>query len=237
MRSRIVIDIDATIVTCRSDKQDAAGTWKRSFGFHPLLAIDAERREVLAQLVRPGNAGSNTAADHAEVLALAIDALPEQDRAGHHWDDDPAQVVTEIVSVDLAARYEHQRSTGERLGASLTVTVSYDVAVEATGTQAGLDQAVAITRSGGRVLLAGGVGTGLQVPGELFEQQLDLVPAIGYSRVGQPGTSDVAASLLAANSEVAGALITHRFPLDAAAGAFATARNRSSGTIKVVLEP
>ncbi len=57
VRSRIVIDIDATIVTCRSDKQDAAGTWKRSFGFHPLLAIDAERREVLAQLVRPGNAG------------------------------------------------------------------------------------------------------------------------------------------------------------------------------------
>ena len=56
-RSRIVIDIDIDIeiVTCRSDKQDAAGTWKRSFGFHPLVALDTERREVLAQMPRPGS--------------------------------------------------------------------------------------------------------------------------------------------------------------------------------------
>ncbi|MDH3683940.1 MAG: transposase, partial [Acidimicrobiia bacterium] len=74
-RSQIVIDIDATIVCCRSDKQDAAGTWKRTYGFHPLIAMDTERREVLAQLVRPGNAGSNTAVDHAEILEAAIDAL------------------------------------------------------------------------------------------------------------------------------------------------------------------
>jgi len=92
-RSRIVIDIDATIVTCRSDKQDAAGTWKRTFGFHPLVAMDTERREVLAQMVRPGNAGSNTAVDHVQVLADAIDALPEIERAGHGLDDDPEQVV------------------------------------------------------------------------------------------------------------------------------------------------
>ncbi|MDH3294287.1 MAG: IS1380 family transposase, partial [Acidimicrobiia bacterium] len=96
-RSRIVIDIDATIVTCRSDKQDAAGTWKRSFGFHPLVAMDTERREILAQMVRPGNAGSNTAADHVQVLAAAIDALPEAERAGHDWDDNPEAVCCEIV--------------------------------------------------------------------------------------------------------------------------------------------
>ena len=97
VREQIVIDIDATIVTCRSDKQDAAGTFKRTHGFHPLLAVDVERREVLAQLVRPGNAGSNTAIDHVEVLDAAIDALPERDRAGHHWDSDRADVATEIV--------------------------------------------------------------------------------------------------------------------------------------------
>ncbi len=96
-RSQLVIDIDATIVTCRSDKQDAAGTWKRSFGFHPLVAMDTGRREVLAQMVRPGNAGSNTAADHVQVVAAAIDALPEAERAGHGWDDDPETVACEIV--------------------------------------------------------------------------------------------------------------------------------------------
>lgn len=96
-RSRIVIDIDATIVTCRSDKQDAAGTWKRTYGFHPLVAMDTERREVLAQMVRPGNAGSNTAVDHVQVLAAAIEALPVSERAGHGFDDDPDIVTCEIV--------------------------------------------------------------------------------------------------------------------------------------------
>ena len=97
VRSRIVIDIDATIVTCRSDKQDAAGTWKRTFGFHPLLAIDTDRREVLAQMVRPGNAGSNTAADHVLVLADAIAALPETEQRGHGLDDNGEDVVCELV--------------------------------------------------------------------------------------------------------------------------------------------
>ena len=97
VRSRIVIDIDATIVTCRSDKQDAAGTWKRTFGFHPLVAMDTERREVLAQMPRPGNAGSNTAVDHVHVLAAAIAALPETERAGHGFDDDPDTVACAIV--------------------------------------------------------------------------------------------------------------------------------------------
>lgn len=97
VRHRIVIDIDATIVTTRSDKQDAAGTFKRSYGFHPLVAMDAERREVLAQVVRAGNAGSNTAADHVEVLGAAIDALPEGEAAGHHYNSQSADVVTEIV--------------------------------------------------------------------------------------------------------------------------------------------
>ncbi len=96
-RSQIVIDIDATIVTTRSDKQDAAGTWKRTFGFHPLVAINTERREVLFHQIRPGNAGSNTAADHITVLVAAIEALPEADRVGHRPGDSGADVITELI--------------------------------------------------------------------------------------------------------------------------------------------
>ena len=78
------IDFDATISIAHSEKQDAAATWKKTFGFHPLLAF-LDRPEVaggegLAGLLRPGNAGSNTAADHVTVLDLALAQLPEHAR-------------------------------------------------------------------------------------------------------------------------------------------------------------
>ena len=78
------IDFDATITIAHSEKENAAKTWKKTFGFHPLLAF-LDRPEVsggegLAGLLRPGNAGSNTAADHLTVLDQAIAALPAHAR-------------------------------------------------------------------------------------------------------------------------------------------------------------
>ena len=61
---------------CASDKEGAAPTWKKGYGFHPLGAWAANTRECLAMLLRPGNAGSNTFADHKEVLAAAIRQVP-----------------------------------------------------------------------------------------------------------------------------------------------------------------
>ena len=75
---RVVLDLDATLITAHSDKEQAAGNYKHGFGFHPLLAYEATTKEALAGLLRPGNAGANTAADHVEVLALAVAQLPEQ---------------------------------------------------------------------------------------------------------------------------------------------------------------
>jgi hypothetical protein len=60
-----VIDIDATIVTAASAKAGAAKTFKKTFGFHPLAAWCANTGELLVLALRPGNAGSNTAADHS----------------------------------------------------------------------------------------------------------------------------------------------------------------------------
>ena len=64
-----VIDFNATLVTAHSDKAGAAPNYKRGFGFHPLLAFLDATDEALAGILRPGNAGSKTAADHVELLA------------------------------------------------------------------------------------------------------------------------------------------------------------------------
>jgi hypothetical protein len=76
----VTVDLDATIVIAHSEKQDAAPTWKKTFGFHPLAAFadhgTAGNGEPLALMLRPGNAGSNTAADHIETTRLALAQLP-----------------------------------------------------------------------------------------------------------------------------------------------------------------
>ena len=77
-----VLDIDATIVLAHSEKESAAATWKNSFGFHPLLCFLDGSGEALAGLLRPGNAGSNTAADHITVLGHALQQIPDAHRYG-----------------------------------------------------------------------------------------------------------------------------------------------------------
>lgn len=78
------VDFDATIAIAHSEKQDAAPTWKHTFGFHPLACFldrpEISSGEALAGICRPGNAGSNTAADHIAVLDLALANLPEEAR-------------------------------------------------------------------------------------------------------------------------------------------------------------
>lgn len=74
---RIVLDLDATLLTAHSEKQGAAGTYKGGFGFHPLLCFEATTGEALAGILRPGNAGANTAVDHVAVLKRALAQLPE----------------------------------------------------------------------------------------------------------------------------------------------------------------
>jgi len=77
----IPVDIDATIVTAHSDKQQAAPTWKKTYGFHPLTVFadhgPGGSGEPLAIVLRPGNAGSNTAADHIAATRLALAQLPK----------------------------------------------------------------------------------------------------------------------------------------------------------------
>jgi len=114
---RVILDLDGTLVTAHSDKEGAAGTYKGGFGFHPLLCYEAESEEALAGLLRPGNAGFNTSADHTEVLERALAQLPEEaiapgllvraDRAGatHEFVDHVvARGLRFSVGLDLSER-------------------------------------------------------------------------------------------------------------------------------------
>src|SRR5674536_315936 len=99
---RLVIDLDATITIAHSEKVNAAKTWKKTFGFHPLLAYldrpEVAGGEALAGLLRPGNAGSNTAADHVTVIDMALAALPAAARPRPN--DPPGPTV--LVRTDAA---------------------------------------------------------------------------------------------------------------------------------------
>jgi len=82
--AELCLDFDATVLIAHSEKENAAATWKRTFGFHPLLCFldrpDVAGGEALAGMLRAGNAGSNTAIDHIAVLDMALMALPAHAR-------------------------------------------------------------------------------------------------------------------------------------------------------------
>lgn len=82
----LVIDIDASLLNSHSEKEDARPTWKKGFGFHPLCSFLDHgllgTGEPLAMLLRPGNAGSNTVADHIQVVKDSLKQLPKGYRAG-----------------------------------------------------------------------------------------------------------------------------------------------------------
>lgn len=76
----VVLDVDATIVVAHSEKEQAAPTFKKTFGFHPIGVWCDNTEEFLAGMLRTGKAGSNTAADHIAVLSEAISQVPAAHR-------------------------------------------------------------------------------------------------------------------------------------------------------------
>jgi hypothetical protein len=75
---RLTLDVDATLITAHSEKEQAAGNYKGGYGFHPLVVYLDQTREALGGLLRAGNAGSNTAADHQSVLDRALEQIPAE---------------------------------------------------------------------------------------------------------------------------------------------------------------
>jgi threonine dehydrogenase-like Zn-dependent dehydrogenase len=143
------------------------------------------------------------------------------------------------AKVDLSARHERQIEAATRLGAGSLDGNGYDVVIEAAGTASALAEAADRCRPGGTIVLLGSYWDGtVEMPGmAIGMKELTLVPAVMYGRSGPSRDVDAAATILAQRPELSDIIVTHRFPLDAAAEAFAVAADRSAGAIKVVLEP
>lgn len=94
----VILDIDASLVEIHTDgKEQAAATYKGGFGFHPMFCFADATGEVLAGVLRPGNAGANTVADHLVVLDHAIAQLPPPIAAGHRVGEGAELVQRPVV--------------------------------------------------------------------------------------------------------------------------------------------
>lgn len=124
----VTLDFDATLVNSYSDKQDAAPTYKRGFGFHPLGVWCDETNEALAAMLRPGNAGANTAADHIAMLDAAVAQLPAEWQAGHRPGDDSDAVIHRVL-----ARADSAGATHGFVDALVERNIAYSIGFDVDG--------------------------------------------------------------------------------------------------------
>lgn len=144
----------------------------------------------------------------------------------------------------VLARHEAQRQAAQRLGAETPddpaeiPASSFDIVVDAAGTTSALQDAARLTAPSGAISLVSTYWEGMEVPSyEVFTKEIRLIPSIMYGRHAGGRDAESAAAILAGNPEIPRAIITHRFPIDGAPEAFAIARDRAAGAIKVVLTP
>ena len=113
------IRLDATVIPSHSDGKEGAEPNFKGFGRHPLLAYCDNTGEPLAGMLRPGSAGSNTAADHVRLLDQAIAALPPGNRRKLMITCDGAG-----ASHDLVTRLDQLAS---RRGCQVTWSVGWEL--------------------------------------------------------------------------------------------------------------
>jgi len=97
-RPVLVVRVDATLIDVASDKQRAAGTYKKGWGFHPMTAWCSNVGDALAVMMRPGNAGSFTASDHLLVLTAAFGQIPVAHRGDVLVTIDGAGASHEVIN-------------------------------------------------------------------------------------------------------------------------------------------
>lgn len=140
------------------------------------------------------------------------------------------------IPYDVAARHDHQKAAAEMLGAGTEPSSHYDVVIDAAGTTESLQQSAQRIKPTGRIGLVGVSWDGVTLGQEFYGKEPELIPSLGYNCKSPNRNFEEAGKLLHARPEIAEALVSHRFPLDAVDEAFATAADRSAGAIKVVFD-
>ncbi|MEV6863495.1 IS1380 family transposase [Streptosporangium subroseum] len=171
----IVLDVDASLVESHSEKEGAAPTYKKHiFGLHPIVVTVANTGEILAILLRPGNAGSNTVADHITVLREAIAQLPARYRKKIIFRADGAGATKDLLKWIKAEAAKNRATWHYSVGFDVTEPVrDAIVAVPATAWAAAVTPAgdlrpgASVTELTALLTLADGWPTDLQVTARL----------------------------------------------------------------------
>lgn len=133
---QVTVDLDGVLVIEHSDTEDAAATWKKTYGHHPLMGFvdhgPGGTGEPVAALLRPGNAGSNTAADHITAARMALAQLPKHYRRGRHPRLPVLARQARTMAVLLGRHDGHRgdpraRAEGPRLGLEAAVETNGEV--------------------------------------------------------------------------------------------------------------
>ena len=120
---RFVLDLDATLVTAHSNKERAAGNYKGGFGFHPMFCSLDGSQEALAAILRPGNAGANTARDQIDCVERALEQLPAEVR-------EEAELLVRTDSAGLTHELlNHLREEDIRFSVGMDMTEDVRLAV------------------------------------------------------------------------------------------------------------
>jgi len=181
-----------------------------------------------------GIVGAGTIGLCAVAAAKAAGAAEITIMARHPTQEQAARALgaTRVLHVDDTA-------TEEEIADKLDGAPLPDVVIEAIGGAArSVNLALEFVRKGGSVSVVGVQWEHNEV--ELFRLVAQEVRLTGSAVYATPdGVSDFeeAMALMAQNPEVADTLITHDFALDDAREAFATAADRGSGSIKVMVAP
>lgn len=153
-----------------------------------------------------------------------------------------AAAVAAKARVALVARHPAQIAAGKLLGAEIVESGAggdYDVVLECADSTSAIATACEAIRPNGTLLMLASSWGSLELPGLVVAaKELDIVVATMYGQSGSQRDVDTAAQILGQRGDaISEALVSHRFPLAKAAEAFAMARDRKAGAIKVVLEP